>query len=134
VLLNANVITMDEKDTRAKAIAIRGDRILKVGSESEVKKLSNEDTEVMDLAGRTIIPGLMDTHMHTGKRPGFDAAWIPSIKELQEKLALYAMQVPKGTYIRGNRNPIPDGKAAAIRPNLDDNPRRLVTGDDAFAA
>ena len=113
VLVNANVITLDDEDTRARAIAISGDRILKVGSENEIKPLIGGATEVIDLNGRTLVPGFVDAHDHIGWSIGmsgaqeFSVEYCRSIKELQDRIAKYALQVPKGGYIRcGKVSPI----------------------------
>jgi len=102
VLVNANVIAMDDMDTRAQAVAIRGDRILKVGSENKIKLLIGRATEVIDLDGRTIVPGFIDAHEHTGVSgmQEFSVEYCRSIKELQDRIAKYALQVPKGEYIK----------------------------------
>lgn len=64
VLLNGRVLTMDRQDRIAEAVAIRGSRILAVGTTAEIEALAAPDTERIDLAGRTATPGLIDTHLH----------------------------------------------------------------------
>ena len=64
VLVNGNVITVDAQDTVAQAVAIKNGRILAVGTDAEIRKLAGEDTRVIDLAGRTATPGLLDAHCH----------------------------------------------------------------------
>src|ERR1700694_2505096 len=49
---------------RAEAIAVRGDKVLAVGTESEVVKLNGPETKVVDLKGRFVMPGFNDAHMH----------------------------------------------------------------------
>jgi len=64
IFKNANIITMDEKNPRAQAIAIRGDKILAVGSNQQIERFRGKGTEVLDLEGKTVVPGLIDAHMH----------------------------------------------------------------------
>jgi hypothetical protein len=64
VLVNGNVITVDPEDRIAQAVAIKNGRILAVGTDAEIRRLAGEDTRVIDLAGRTATPGLLDAHCH----------------------------------------------------------------------
>jgi predicted amidohydrolase YtcJ len=64
ILVNGNVITVDAQDTVAQALAIKNGRILAVGTDAEIRRLAGEDTRVIDLAGRTATPGLLDAHCH----------------------------------------------------------------------
>lgn len=64
VLRGGRVVTVDEALPEAQAIAIRGDRILFVGSDSEVEAYTGRETEVIDLAGRLAIPGFIEGHGH----------------------------------------------------------------------
>src|SRR5688572_7959562 len=64
VLVNGRVLTMDPADTVVEALAIKDDRILAVGSTSEIEGLAGSRTERIDLRGRTALPGLADIHVH----------------------------------------------------------------------
>jgi len=64
VLLNGNVITMNPKKPSVEAIAIIGDKIIKVGSNKDVKKLIGPQTKVINLKGKTVAPGFIDAHLH----------------------------------------------------------------------
>lgn len=64
LLHGGRVITMDAGRTEASAIAIGGERILAVGTLEEAQAFAGPDTEVRDLAGRTVIPGINETHIH----------------------------------------------------------------------
>jgi predicted amidohydrolase YtcJ len=64
VYRNGHVLTMDAADSEHQAIAIRGGKIVFVGSDAEVAKHIGADTEVVDLAGRTLMPGIVDGHNH----------------------------------------------------------------------
>ena len=64
VLVNAHVITMDTTQPVAEAVAIRGDRIAAVGSTKEIEALMGPGTRRIDLSGRGVTPGLIDSHVH----------------------------------------------------------------------
>jgi predicted amidohydrolase YtcJ len=64
ILSNGKIVTVDERFTIAQAIAIRGDRIVAVGSNADIGRLGGAGTRRIDLAGRTVTPGLIDNHMH----------------------------------------------------------------------
>ena len=64
VLVNGKVITVDDRFTIAQAVAIRGQRVAAVGTTAEMRKLAGAGAKVIDLKGRTVIPGLIDNHAH----------------------------------------------------------------------
>ncbi|GAA2170566.1 amidohydrolase [Agrococcus versicolor] len=64
ILTNANVVTMDPRRPHAEAIAIRGGRVLAVADAAAMTDLVGDVTEVRDLRGRTVTPGLIDAHLH----------------------------------------------------------------------
>jgi len=64
ILSNGKIVTVDDRFTIAQAVAIQGDRIVAVGTSEEMARLAGTNTRTIDLAGRTVIPGLIDNHMH----------------------------------------------------------------------
>ena len=64
ILFNGKIITVDERFTIAHALAIKGDRIIDVGTTPQIRKLAGANTKVVDLKGKTVIPGLIDSHIH----------------------------------------------------------------------
>ena len=64
VLVNGKVLTVDQQFSTQEALAIRDGRILAVGKSGDVRKLAGPQTRVIDLEGRTVIPGLIDSHLH----------------------------------------------------------------------
>ncbi|RMG85176.1 MAG: amidohydrolase [Bacteroidetes bacterium] len=64
ILTNARVYTVHEKQPRAEAVAIRGDRIMAVGSAEEIAALRGDSTTVLDLGGRFLMPGFIEGHGH----------------------------------------------------------------------
>ena len=64
VFTNGNILTVDEGFSVVQALAVRDDRILAVGSNDEMLALAGPDADITDLAGRTVVPGLIENHMH----------------------------------------------------------------------
>jgi len=64
ILTGGHVITVDASDDIAEAVAVRGQRIAAVGTTAEIEALAGPETERVDLAGRTVTPGLLDVHVH----------------------------------------------------------------------
>jgi predicted amidohydrolase YtcJ len=64
VLTNGKIITVDERFTIAQAVAVRGDRIVAVGTNQEITRLAGPTTRRIDLGGKAVTPGLIDNHMH----------------------------------------------------------------------
>jgi predicted amidohydrolase YtcJ len=64
ILTNGRILTVDADFTIAEALAISGDRIFAVGTSAEINTLSDADTVITDLQGRTVVPGLIDNHNH----------------------------------------------------------------------
>ena len=88
VLLNGNVVTVDQKFSIATALAVREGRFVAVGSNNEIKRHIGKGTRVIEGRGRTVIPGLIDTHVHALGVAEAEAAQpfrnLSSIGELQE--------------------------------------------------
>ena len=64
ILTNGKIVTVDDHFSIAQALAIRGERILAVGTDAEIDNLKSAVTRVVDLKGWTVIPGLIDNHAH----------------------------------------------------------------------
>ena len=64
ILVNGKIVTVDDRFTIAQAVAIKGNRIAAVGDSDEIRRLASAGTRVIDLRGRTVIPGLIDNHAH----------------------------------------------------------------------
>ena len=64
LLLNGKVLTVDDQFSTREALAIRDGKVLALGSSAEMKKLAGPKSRVIDLQGRTVIPGMIDNHMH----------------------------------------------------------------------
>src|SRR5688572_10224245 len=102
VLLNGTVITVDPNDTIAEAVAIRGGRILFVGTSAAARKFVGDTTNVIDLAGRTATPGLIDTHVHFSESADtLDLGDARSMDDVIAKVRARAAGLPPGAWVRG---------------------------------
>ena len=66
ILFNGKILTVDEQFSTAEAVAIRGERILAVGSNDRISRMAGPNTERIDLQGKTVVPGFIETHAHLG--------------------------------------------------------------------
>ncbi len=64
VLLGGNLITVDDRCARAEAVAISQGKFIRVGTDEAVKELVGKETQVIDLQGKTVVPGFIDAHLH----------------------------------------------------------------------
>lgn len=64
IFINGSIITVSDTQPQAEAVAIRGDRILAVGTSAEIRELAGSRTKTVDLQGRTMVPGLIEGHTH----------------------------------------------------------------------
>jgi predicted amidohydrolase YtcJ len=105
LLVNATVHTMDDSLPVAQALAVKDGRIVEVGGTDEILWLREDEYELVDLAGRTVVPGFVDPHNHfsIGALETFwpDCRTADSIEDLQRRLATAAAQTPPGEWVRG---------------------------------
>ena len=106
VLKNGQILTMDRSNTIARSIVIRNGHIVQLGQSSDWEALSHKGCqEVIDLRGRTVIPGLIDSHIHfvrQGLAPGHDVRHIETvftISDLQALLGKRAATLPESEWI-----------------------------------
>ncbi len=105
VFINGNIYTVNEKQPRAEAVAVKGDRIVFVGSNAGVKKFEGAKTRVVDLHGATVVPGMTDAHYHfigVGQREM--NLNLEGITDLQDFLAKVKERVDKakpGEWVTG---------------------------------
>ena len=64
ILVNGKIVTVDDRFTIAEAVAVKGQRIVAVGRNDDIRKLAGAGTREIDAGGRTVIPGLIDNHAH----------------------------------------------------------------------
>jgi predicted amidohydrolase YtcJ len=103
ILYNARLITMDEALPRASAVAVRAGRFVGVGDEAELRPLVGARTERLDLGGRAVVPGLIDTHNHLsttglGMRDVSLQGAI-NVADVAGRLAARARTTPRGEWV-----------------------------------
>jgi predicted amidohydrolase YtcJ len=108
VLMNGNIITLKSKGDRAQAVAIKGDKIVAVGTNDEIRKLASSSTRVIDLNGKTVMPGFNDVHQHPAPLYSWDKPFatlrldtVSSMNSLINLLKRKAAITPKGMLISG---------------------------------
>jgi predicted amidohydrolase YtcJ len=104
ILANGKIVTVDEKFTIAQSVAVSRDRILAVGTNADIAKLAGPHTRRIDLAGRTVIPGLIDNHMHllrAGTTWQLELRWegVNSRKQAIEMLRARAAAAGPGAWV-----------------------------------
>ena len=72
ILINGDVVTFDGADSRQEAVAIKGDLIIAVGKNAEISHLAGLRTRTIDLQGRLVTPGLIDSHIHVASSGPYD--------------------------------------------------------------
>ncbi|MEX1212539.1 MAG: amidohydrolase [Balneolaceae bacterium] len=113
VLLNAHVLTVDEHFTTVEAIAIREGRILATGSTTEMEKWIGSTTHVLDAEGATVIPGIIEQHLHSAAAvqreytTPFAYRQFSSIGEIQQWVQEQTEQVDPSIWIQIPRTDLP---------------------------
>jgi hypothetical protein len=108
VLTNGKIITVDARDRIAQAVAIRGDKIIAVGTNADIAKLAGANTQRIDLHGRAMTPGLIDAHNHFSSSGAerlysLDLSYpaIKSIADVQAAIAAQVKKLPPGAWVEG---------------------------------
>ncbi|WP_254510647.1 amidohydrolase [Anatilimnocola floriformis] len=106
ILHHGKIVTVDKQFSIAEAIAIRGERITAVGKNDDVLKTKGESTKLVDLQGKFVMPGLMDSHVHPGGASlhEFDHP-IPEMESIADVLA----------YVRSRAAVVPAGEWIVVR-------------------
>lgn len=106
VFVGGTVITINQRDEVAEALAIVGGRILRVGPRAYVEQTIGRHTQVVNLAGRALIPGFFDNHIHMTNSP--QREWVdcsyaacPSIADIAQRIAERVQAVPAGEWVLG---------------------------------
>ena len=106
IYYNGKIVTLDAAESTAGAVAVKDGKFLKVGSAEEVKALAGPATKLVDLGGRTVVPGLIDAHCHPMETIMMKDGWVdcrypgcPSVKQALANIAAWAAKTPKGKWI-----------------------------------
>ncbi|SUH09338.1 putative periplasmic protein [Salmonella enterica subsp. enterica] len=99
ILHNGNIITLNDAQPQASALAISGSRIVAIGDDTATDEWRGDHTRTIDLQGKTVIPGLTDTHIHAirgGQTWTFETYWYdsPSLKDALDNYAPTLTVVP----------------------------------------
>jgi predicted amidohydrolase YtcJ len=108
-LVNGKIATVDKNFSVQQAVAIKNDRIVSVGTNKQIENLVEENTRVIDLEGKTVLPGINDTHIHAalfgGTRPplSLDVGYpeVGSIKDIRSLVAHKVATLEPGEWIIG---------------------------------
>lgn len=105
ILRDGNIITQDPARPRAEAIAVKNGLVQAVGSNAEIRNLRGNRTEVLSARGKTVIPGLNDSHMHptrAGRFYSVELRWdgVSSLRRGLEMIREAAATTPKGQWVR----------------------------------
>ena len=145
ILFNGKVITVDAEDHIYQAVAVKGDKILAVGNDLAIRALAGPQCKTIDLRGKTVTPGLIDSHYHLmyyGAQfwPGFLNIRHPVVSSKAELLQVvrdYARQLDPGNWISGNQGFMLQAYETVDRWDLDsaasDNPMYLRHASGQYA-
>src|SRR5437867_1459239 len=79
ILVTGKVVTLDGTSSTVQAVAIRDGKVLAVGADADIRQRADARTTIIDLGGRTVVPGLMDSHIHAlraGLTYAVELSWI----------------------------------------------------------
>ena len=104
VLLGGKIVTVDAESSVREALAIRDGKILSLGSTAEMRRLAGPETRVVELGGRTVIPGLIDSHLHAVRAAlsfSTEVNWIGarSLREALARISAAAQRRPPGSWL-----------------------------------
>jgi len=142
VFYNGNVLTVDRDFRKVEAFAVVGDRIAAVGANADMLALAGDRTRTFDLGGKTVLPGIIDSHTHPVAAAMYEIDHeIPTMETIEDVLAYFRSRtemVPKGEWIglhqvfitrlRDKRYPT----RAELDAAVPDHPAYMRTGPDAM--
>ena len=103
ILHNGKIVTVDRNFTTTEALAIRGERFVAVGDNATVLKQAGPNTQIINLDGRTVVPGLIDTHLHMTSaalnRPAVKLLDARSVDDVKKLIAERVAQTPPGQWV-----------------------------------
>ncbi len=105
VIKNGNVYTVDQRRPKAEAIAVKADRIVFVGNNSDAEKYVGSTTRVIDLKGKTLVPGMTDAHQHLSgvgfREMTLNLEGVTSLEEFLARVKARVDQAKPGDWVTG---------------------------------
>lgn len=107
IFINGIVYTMDKNNTISEAVAVKDNKIVKVGTTEEILALKGDNSQIIDLEGKALVPGFNDSHMHLVNygysQTQADLIGVESVEEINRRVSQYIKdkKVEKGTWVRG---------------------------------
>jgi predicted amidohydrolase YtcJ len=106
IFFNGKIVTLDAAGSTVEAVAVKDGNILKVGGSDEMKKLAGAPTRLVDLKGKTVVPGLIDAHCHPMETIMMKDGWVdarfpacPSVKQALANIAAWLKNTPKEKWV-----------------------------------
>jgi len=131
IIINGKVVTVDSNFSIAQAVAVKGDKIVAIGRNDEIKALAGKKTKTIDLKDKTMLPGMNDTHCHISdwslsRSLTLDVRYpiAKSIADIVEMVAKKAREVKPGEWVRG------EGWDAGFLEECKADPKRLPSKED----
>jgi predicted amidohydrolase YtcJ len=136
IIHNARVYVADDLGSIAEAVAIRGNKILKVGGEREVMRIRRPQTTIIDAKGAAVLPGFDDAHVSLIAgglaREGVDLFGAATLDDLQQRISTWANEHPDAAWITGSGWSYDAFDELPLRAQLDavsDRPAQLLSQD-----
>ena len=103
LIIKGNIITVSNRKPRAEAVGVKDGKIISVGKLRDIEATAGKSTDILDLTGKTILPGFIDSHAHpmgTGKnRLGVDLSSVQTIQEVLEKIRTRVQKTVPGKLV-----------------------------------
>ncbi|MDQ7827180.1 MAG: amidohydrolase [Candidatus Eremiobacteraeota bacterium] len=106
IYINGRIVTLDNAGSTVTAVAVKDEKFLSVGSTDEIKKLAGPSTKLVDLGGKTVVPGFIDAHTHPMETIMLKDGWVdarypkcPSVKQALANIAAWTKKTPRGQWI-----------------------------------
>jgi predicted amidohydrolase YtcJ len=112
VIRQANILTVDARQPKATAFAVRNEKFVAVGSDEMMKPFVGPNTKILELEGKTVVPGFIDAHIHPRPIYPEDSRWanvdcspnsVRTIEQLIAALRRKAERTPTGQWVNGSR-------------------------------
>ncbi|HEV7860714.1 MAG TPA: amidohydrolase [Pyrinomonadaceae bacterium] len=105
IFLNGNIYTVNERQPQAEALAVKGERIIFAGSNTDAKKYQGRETRVVNLRGRTVLPGMTDAHYHIqgvgAREVNLNLEGTTSMEDLLARVRARVAQAEPGKWVTG---------------------------------